>query len=165
MQPNFIQRTLATFFPRAIHDLVTSAAYEAVQTEQQLIANVRAQQKVYEIKSWLGKKVIILTNEWEDPVFGIVRFYPMLKGGEDLIAIQDVLNPDGDPIFTLPSSILPADDKMIEAILKLNPFERWNMRNRSGINLWSKNYPLGPTTDSKTLARKLQKAGFYIPTA
>lgn len=164
MPTSLTGRILSALFPRAIHNIATTSAFDAVEKERALVSHVRSHQRAYEVKSWLGKKVIIITNEWEDPIFGTVIFYPE-KGVEDLIAIQNALSPNTFPIFISPSSVILADDYMVEAILKLNPFERWNIRNRSGMNMWSKGYPLGSITDSETLKGKLQEAGFYTPVA
>ena len=115
---------------------------------------------LFSIRDDFGKKVIYCSNEWEDPIFAVIygvayitaAKVPMAKG-------LNVLT--GEEVMLDPGSYHYADTKMVDAILKLNPFERWNIGMRYKYeNMWSKAYPNGPITEPEVLRNKLKELGF-----
>jgi hypothetical protein len=115
------------------------------------------------MQDWIGQKVIYCSNEWEDPLFGtIVAITSFNNTSCPMYVIEDVF---GDsPRYCFNGTLYYADEKMVDAILKLNPFERWNMNLARGYletNMWSKSYPpSAPLTDPIVLKQKLKEAGF-----
>jgi hypothetical protein len=108
----------------------------------------------------IGKKVIYCSNEWEDPLFAIITEKKYLGNNLQLFAGGiNVLTNEEIILFT--GSYYYADEKLVDCILKLNPFERWNMSARyRGYNLWSKAYPNGELTDPVVLKQKLKDVNF-----
>lgn len=115
------------------------------------------------MKTNIGKKVIYTSNEWEDPVFAII---------EDLETFHNV---DGamykgtnvltnETVYFFEGTVYLADEKMVDCILKLDPFERWNIKASKtylGDHVWSKWYPPNKqVTDSAVLKQKLKEINF-----
>lgn len=111
----------------------------------------------------IGRKVIYCSNEWEDPLFGIITgVATFTRAGNAMYVVQNVLTKQTHYCFN--GTLHCSDEKMVDAILKLNPFERWNMNLAKGYlapNMWEKSYPpiKGPT-DPALLKQKLKDANF-----
>lgn len=114
----------------------------------------------FEIQDAQGKKIIYCSNEWEDPLFGVVigvEYVTLAK--QPMLVVECALTKRIG--FVHPGSYYIADEAMVDCILKLNPFERWNMfaRNQS-YNMWTKGYPNGPITEPTELKKQLKASGF-----
>lgn len=117
----------------------------------------------FRIKESIGKKIIYCSNEWEDPIFGIVSGVDFItKAKSPMLVIKNILT--GDVSLIDPTSYLDADEQMVEAILKLNPFERWNIATGTSIttsNMWSKSYESGvELMPTEVIRKKLKEANF-----
>jgi hypothetical protein len=112
----------------------------------------------------VGKKIIYCSNEWEDPHFGIIVGTAKVTAGDCLmVKSRDVLT--GQIHLIHPESFYYTDELMTLAILKLNPFERWNMSigKLSHMHLmWNKRYQKSHITSSRELEFKLRKCGFLF---
>ncbi len=119
----------------------------------------------FEIKESLGKKIIYCSNEWEDPMFAIVTGVTYVTLSKTpMIACRNVLTNEDSMVF--PGGFYYADELLTLSILKLNPFERWNLsvgKLAHMTNMWQKWYkPNSVITPTKILETKLRKVGFLF---
>lgn len=112
----------------------------------------------------VGRKIIHCSNEWEDPHFGIIVGTEKITASDYLmVKSKNVLTGEINHIF--PESFFYADELLTLAILKLNPFERWNMSigKLSHMSLmWNKYYQKEQITPTRELEFKLRKCGFLF---
>lgn len=115
---------------------------------------------VFSIQEDIGKSVIYCSNEWEDPDFIVITGITYVTAAKQPMAVgTNVLT--SEEAWLHPRSYYYADKEMLDCILKLNPFERWNMSAKNqGCNLWNKWYPKGEITDPNILKQKLLDVDF-----
>lgn len=135
--------------------------YNQVKEEERL-ARANIQQSIISMAT--GKKIIYCSNEWEDPIFAVVRGVThVTKARVPMLICINVLT--NENVYVDLQSFYYSDPRMVEAILKLNPFERWNLRVGTNAiasaNMWSKQYaPRKPITPAFVITRKLKAVGF-----
>lgn len=128
----------------------------------------------YEVEYVMGKKIIYCSNEWSDPGFGTVVGLEYHTGGDVLmLKCKNALY--GHPgfmnteefFYVMLGTYLIADELMTNAVLKLNPFERWNLTTGKSIsvsNLWTKWYPEKKELFHPfVLEKALREVGFMLP--
>jgi hypothetical protein len=143
------------------------AAHETKATQR------REEIQKFEIENAMGKKIIYCSNEWTDPDFGTVVGVEYFTKDNNLIlkcknALFGVQGHNVEDFFyVMLGTYFMADELMTNAILKLNPFERWNLRTGTSVtvsNMWGKWYPeKKQLTHPSTLENNLRKAGFMLP--
>lgn len=111
----------------------------------------------------IGKKVIYTSNEWEDPTFAIIEGLESFHNVDGFMyKARDVLN--NQTVYFFEGTVYLADEKMVDCVLKLDPFERWNIKSaRENINenMWSNWYPpQRSVTDPVILKRRLKEVNF-----
>lgn len=119
----------------------------------------------FSMKEAIGKKIIYCSNEWSDPLFAIVTgITHVTLSQQPVLACKDVIT--GEDSIVYPGSFYYADELLTLTILKLNPFERWNMsvgKLSHMTNMWNKWYPPKESiTDSIVLESKLREVGFLF---
>lgn len=117
----------------------------------------------FSIKKSIGKKVIFCPNEWQDPVFVTVDNIIYVSMSDNPMAVGvDVLT--GQQVCLFADTYYPADARMIKTILKLDPFERWNMsvgRLSHMCLKWDSNGTKHELTHPDAILIKLIESGFY----
>ena len=121
------------------------------------------QLKISIMKDDIGEKVIYCSNEWVDPVFAVIEGLESFNNTDlPMYKARNVLN--DETVYFFNRSVYLADEKMVDAILKLNPFERWNMNLAKGYlapHMWSKWYPPPKdVTDPVILKQQLKEVNF-----
>jgi hypothetical protein len=82
---------------------------------------------VYLYLSQVGKRVIYTSNEWEDPVIGkVIRVDYITKARCPVLVVADVLS--GEERIILTDQVYEYSPEILDAILKLSPYQRWNMK-------------------------------------
>lgn len=157
---SLIKKILFFIFPRTMESIVRASEHNG----QMLMIEERRKSKVldnqYVLAEWIGKPAIFFGNEWQDPVIGIVIEQANLTNTSELmVRVKDYVS--GDDHYVWASSLLFADKPMIDAILKLNPFERWNIRSKVSVNLWCKKYPNGEIKTPEEIKNCLRKNKFW----
>jgi hypothetical protein len=117
----------------------------------------------FNLSEAIGKKAIYVPNEWMDPSFLIITGITTITKSNRLVhEAYDVLK--DVKTFAFVNSIYLADEQMVLAMLKLNPFERWNMSAGKVYfnNMWTKSYPLNDedVTKPDVLEAKLRQVNF-----
>lgn len=115
------------------------------------------------MKANIGKKVIYTSNEWEDPTFAIIEGLEAFHNVDGFMyKARDVLN--NQTVYFFEGTVYLADEKMVDCVLKLDPFERWNIkaaREHINDNMWSKWYPpQRSVTDPVILKQRLKEVNF-----
>lgn len=113
---------------------------------------------------FIGKKCMYFPNEWADPCFFIAtEFREDEKFGDGIMLVGKELF-IGHEVYMFPEAVFEASPKMISAILKLNPLERWNLTRRTYRievnNKWVKTNASDKRTPSVELRKKLQALNF-----
>lgn len=154
-------KLLEMLFGKHLDNVRKQAFQEGIRCEKQSRDDARIKTDQYIAQDCIGMKGIFIPNEWVDPnFFTITGSVYISKGSQLAHTYTDALT--GEEGIALIGTVLPADEKMVKAILKLDPFERWNLCSSKNTltNMWSKSYPLGEITDSDTLYRKLKEVSF-----
>jgi hypothetical protein len=157
-------------------DHIRAARRLAYATHETRITQRREEIQKFEIENAMGKKIIYCSNEWTDPDFGTVvgvaplsshrlNSEPMLKCKNALFGVQG--HNVEEFFYVMLRTYFMADELMTNAILKLNPFERWNLKTGKSVttsNMWTKWYPeKKQLTHPTTLEYNLRKVGFMLP--
>ncbi len=83
------------------------------------------------IEQDVGKPFICISNEWENPVIGIVLGVEFVSAArQPVVKIYDFISDSVKIIF---GKRLPFNDYNLNAILKLDPYERWNLMTCSNL--------------------------------
>lgn len=78
-------------------------------------------------RSLIGKFVIYTSNEWEDPVIGLVtRVDGITLANSPALIINDIIS--GEERMVLSSHVYDYAPETLDAILKLDPYQRWNLK-------------------------------------
>lgn len=164
---NIFKKTLLTLLNKEIADIkrqeYSRGHYTAIIDHEQNKREQMAKNDLLIMRADVGTKVVYCSNEWEDPLFGIIINVIKIKPEHDpLYVVQEALSLSH--CYCHKGSLYLADEKMVDAILKLNPFERWNMNLAKGYlapHLWEKCYPpQTELTDPAVLKQKLKEANF-----
>lgn len=154
-------KLLELFLGKHFDAIKKKAFQEGIRFEKQTRDEERSKTDEYIAQDCIGMKGIFIPNEWVDPNFFTITGSMYISQGSQIVhTYVDALT--GKEGMALIGTVLPADEKMVKAILKLDPFERWNLCSSKNTltNMWSKSYPLGEITDSDTLYRKLKEVSF-----
>jgi len=154
-------KLLELFFKKELDIVKKQAFNEGVDSNKKDREEMARSLNENNVSMLMGSKGIYIPNEWVDPAFFVITHAEYItQAAHPVYGYKNVLT--GEKGYALMGTILPADEKMVKAILKLDPFERWNIcTSRNTLsNMWSKSYPLGDITDSDTLLKQLKEVGF-----
>lgn len=93
-------------------------------------------------KTLMGSVVVSFPNEWQDPLFIHAQGYiDETVLNEAILYGQNILTGEESLMFV--SSAHVCDEMFLSALLKLDPFERWNFTagRNTKTNMWTKQYP------------------------
>lgn len=153
-------------FPNTVNEDILSEAWKAgsdfaIRQHQAEVIRGRDINYQVQLARLLGKRVVILPNEWQDPTFATV-IGPYGSDSKD-VELQEFFSKI--PLkFPYPyKSLYLADRKMVEAILKLDPMERWNLSAGKvyNSNLWKPQGKGDHYTPSDILLKKLEDNNFF----
>lgn len=112
----------------------------------------------------IGKKIIYCPNEWQDPLFGwIIGTDRVTAGNSLMVKVKNALT--DEIVLVHPESFFYTDEMFTLAILKLNPFERWNMKVAKlyySNLMWTERYRKESISDKQELDYALRKSGFLF---
>lgn len=160
-----ISKLISKLASKQIKEAKIQAKTEGYQEGINKYWNEKEQRLEHEYNtSAVGKKIIYCSNEWQDPHFGIIEGTERVTTGHRLmVKSKDVLT--GETHFIHPESFFYTDELLTLAILKLNPFERWNMSigKLSHMHLmWNKRYQKEQITPTREIEHQLRKCGFLF---
>ena len=117
-----------------------------------------------QLKKLLGKRVVYLPNEWQDPFFGtVVGAGP--RNTTEVVVADFLTELNNNKVLISYKSLYHADMLFVEAILKLDPMQRWNLSAGKAFNenIW-KSKPTGAKqlTEPEELLAKLESRNFFL---
>lgn len=137
---------------------IQSAYSRGISDANAIEIQIRKDRELEELNQFIGKKVILFSNEWEDMIFAEgLRVEPITQSAQPVLVVKDVLT---DEEYLTFSMILPYSREMAHALLKLNPFERWNIRARNTGTFWDKKIK-GDLSDPEAVIEALKVIDFY----
>lgn len=155
-------------FP-ATHAAIVNEAENRITQEHK-----KSQEDLHKFKiNWanksIGTKVIVLINEWTDPIFAIIEDVDTwtaltgtgMAGGEaDIVYVcKNVLT--GEVLIAPHGTLIPATKEIVMGILELNPHQRWNISTgRRTMLTYSVTRKDNATTDKHILISKLKEVNF-----
>lgn len=161
-----LNRIKNLLFPNTVKEDVLSEAWKAgsdfaIRQHQAEVNRGRDINYQIQLARLLGKRVVILPNEWQDPTFATV-IGPYGSNNTD-VELQEFFRKT--PLkFPYPyKSLYFADRKMVEAILKLDPMERWNLSAGKvhNSNLWKPQGKNDHYSKPEELLKKLEDNNFF----
>ena len=143
-----------------VQDVLDSVYAKGYNASVEHRAAEKLKSDIFSLEEDLNKKVIYCPNEWEDPLFGtIVDVTYVTKAKQPMGVVKCVLTAETGLVH--PGGYLLADGRLVDAILKLNPLERWNLtKHWPSSNKWTKSHYEDECSDPEELRNKLLMAGF-----
>lgn len=154
------------FFPNTLKEDILSEAWKAghdfaIRQHEAEVDRGRDIEYHVQLARLLGKRVVILPNEWQDPTFATV--IGPYGSNRTVVQLQEFFSKI--PLkFPYPyKSLYLADRRMIEAILKLDPMERWNLSAGKAFNsnLWKPQVKNDHYSKPEELLKKLEDNNFF----
>lgn len=96
---------------------------EGMTVQRERDIQQREEYKLADMKMMIGKPVIGISNEWENPVIGTVIGIEFITQAQQPIPIVRCAI-TGKEFITF-SKVMPFTMQRFEALMKLNPYERW----------------------------------------
>lgn len=162
-----LKRLLLKLLGKELEQLKTdqyTSGYRAGEAEaKDTIKKKRTADSLSHMQFYIGKKMIYCSNEEADPVFAIAQSIDTYwSNSQPMYKAKNVLT---DEIVYLPyGSVWLADENIVDALLKLTPLERWNLKVTDEVAcgyVWKKAYPPRiPLTPPDVLKQKLQAINF-----
>lgn len=116
--------------------------------------------ELFEMQEMVGKPVICVSNEWEDPVIGFAQeIIYITQAKQPMLVIKDYLTMNENMSF---GKVFAYTDQRFKALFKLDPFERCSLiyTNFYHEEEFVKN-KIGVIHTLEQVAEILNKNGFY----
>lgn len=113
-----------------------------------------------ELANYIGKPVIVVGNEWEDPVIGFgVSIEHITRSRVPRLVIRDYVR---NRTSISHAQVKPFTDQLYSAIKRLDPYERWIVTSSSAGSFTDIDKPkLESICTPEQLDEKLKKHGFF----
>ena len=133
------------------------ASIRSYNTRREEEAIARRKMDLFMKQSLIGKKVIVLSNEWEDMTVGVVtRVELITQAKQPTFVVKDCFTKEELLTF---NDVMEFDKETLQTLLKLNPYERWNLVCSNCPVNWTKK-KIGKITDPTDFYNKLENIGF-----
>lgn len=130
------------------------AGYDLAKKE---VNDYRIEMKLFELTELVGKKVIVFGNEWEDMLVGTATKIDFItRAKQPVLVVEDCFT--GQEL-TVYGHVCEFHIQTLDALLKLNPFERWNLKSQLAHVGWDKP-KIGQITDPEQFRKNLKEIGF-----
>lgn len=118
---NYLFSLFKRYFKKEITILTANHYNKGYQDRINSSVEEKRKIELFELEEMIGKKVICISNEWENPIIGIVKeVITITKANNPVAIVIDYLTMK--EIMVL-GKIYPYTEQRFEAILKLSPFE------------------------------------------
>lgn len=129
----FISSAIVRMFGLFTEDDIRAEKYKIKQELQDEFFTDRKEIQVCCIEVDIGTPFISVTNEWDNPLIGIVLGVQYVTAGNCPIAhVYDFIT---NQSVYCGNSRVPYTDLNLDAILKLNPYQRWNLISKSSLDM------------------------------
>lgn len=118
---NFLFKAFSKFFSQEINDMVNKAKNDAKNEERNYREEQRKHCQFIELSMMIGKPVISISNEWDNPIVGFgKRIEFITKAETPVLIIEDYVS--GEDVLVL-STPFYFSEQRFNALSKLDPFE------------------------------------------
>lgn len=156
----FLYRVFSKFFQKEINAQISLAKQKAQSDFFEARNTSNNQAVLSELQSYIGKPVISISNEWDDPIIGIGKEIVFIsKANTPKLVIEDYIS--GKEYMPL-GIIMGFTEQRFKALSKLDPFEICSLlyRNNHVFSAFKKNKS-GTFSGYDSLHEKLMKTDFY----
>lgn len=120
-----IERIVDFVAPSVLLKQFNSGVFEGEKNEILRSRDLRSKTKFFEVEQRLGTPVIVVTNEWSDPVIGFVTDATTLGTGEAPFPVVTDAVTD-EPLICF-GHLVNFSESTLKALLSLNPYEQWEL--------------------------------------
>lgn len=155
-----MKQALFTFFSKFFDKEISSLKNEAISKYKSDDSKERKRCKRLELEMMLGKPVISISNEWENPTVGVaVDIIEITLAKNPMLLVKDYLT--GEVVMPM-GWIAPFTQQRLDAFLKLTPFEACSIiyKVSCGDSEFTKN-KTGIRDDNEVILKKLSDSGFF----
>lgn len=118
---NLIMKLLEKCFPKYFQTIREQAYSEGYWKRAKETNEQREQVELLELEQFLGKRVISVSNEWDNPQIGVaLRIEFITQAKSPILIVQDFLS--NQEVMIMGKTYLYTPQRL-QAVLKLNPFE------------------------------------------
>lgn len=141
------------FFGNLIDGLIGKALYDARIREREEYFRI----KNFELESFVGEKLIIISNNWEQPLYATgVELTSINDDDRMALVIKELFT--GENFITF-GKVFKFSEELNNALLNLTPFERWNVAVPHNPIPWDKKHQ--PMVEHPTdIKKKLKEKGW-----
>lgn len=113
--------------------------------------------EAFELQKFIDQKVIVIGNNWEDPIFGYGKFVDTITQDKSpVLVLKDSIT--NEVLLTLGKTFLYSDSLM-NTILMLNPYQRWELATGQSMTETAADR-LSDITPPEDLVEKLKEIGY-----
>lgn len=117
----------------------------------------RKEAEAFELQKFIGQKVIVIGNHWEDPIFGYGKFVDTITQDKSpVLVLKDSIT--DEVLMTLGKTFLYSDSLM-NTILMLNPYQRWELATGQSMARTADDR-LSDITPPEAMVKKLKEVGY-----
>lgn len=117
----FIFEQICKFFPSQVENLRSISFSKGQNTSNNEQISLRKSYQTTELSLFVGQPVIIISNEWENPIIGFGHSIEFItKAQNPVLLVEDALT--GDVFMTMGKPFVFTQQRF-DAIMKLTPFE------------------------------------------
>lgn len=127
-----------------------------IHEERTRLAEERAKTRRFTQEEWINKQVIVISNEWEDPLIGTVIGLEDFERNEAHLVVKDTLT--GETVISF-GKVIPFSTDNLRALTQMTPWVRWEILTGQKIH---RNAPEGTYLKSfHQLMMELDEKGFF----
>lgn len=115
---------IRNLFTKTHDEIFNNGLHHGVNKERDRQVTERTKIRRFEQEEWVGKKVIIVSNQWEDPLIGKVIGLEDFGRDEVHILVQCAIS--NRQIISF-GKVIPFSPEILRAVVSLNPYDRWEM--------------------------------------
>jgi hypothetical protein len=115
---------LAKYFPTTYEKIFNIGMYHGIDKERRRDFEERAKIRRFEKEQLLNKKVIIISNEWEDPIVGEVVRLEDFDHGEGFPVVRNAITNQQLICF---GKVVPFSVEGLKALVQMSPWTRWEI--------------------------------------
>lgn len=151
---------LQKLFVKEITSLQNEAYNKGYDSRMNQTTKDKQESILFEMQEMLGKPVICVSNEWENPVIGFAQeIIYITKENQPMLVIKDYLTMEENMSF---GKVFSYTEQRFKALFKLDPFERCSLiyTNFYSEEEFVKN-KIGVSNSLEEVVETLTKNGFY----
>lgn len=153
-------KLFSSVFSESLNRLVTSERDQAVSRFRENESERKQEYSLLELGLLVGKPVIAISNEWDNPVVGFAKEITLVsKANNPYLVVHDYLT--GQEVIPL-GKVFFYTEQRFDAVMKLDPFELCSLLYTNSFSDRTFVKDIRQQRDSREdLIQKLTESGFY----